>query len=359
MKVLAIETSCDETGVAILEGEKTPAGFSFTTLAQALNSQAPLHREYGGVYPTLAKREHEKNLPVLLEQVLGSLTPKYEVDAIAVTGGPGLEPALWTGISFAEKLAREWKKPVFSVNHMEGHFLSSLVRGGRLENVSFPVLGLLVSGGHSEFVLASDWFRYKIIGETLDDAAGEAFDKVARMMGLPYPGGPEISRLARSAREAGLPASRVPLPRPMLQSGNCDVSFSGLKTAALYALRDMGGIEKLADEERAAFAREFEDSVADVFAAKTRRALRETGAQIFALGGGVAANEHLRSALVRMIEQDFPEVSVRIPEPKMTGDNAEMIAVTALIRLLSGSWRLDRPHEKIRAAGSLSLEESL
>jgi len=362
MKVLAIETSCDETGVAILEGSKTATGYSFMVLGQALLSQAPLHREYGGVYPTLAKREHQKNLPVLLETALKEAemtAPPTGIDVIAVTSGPGLEPALWTGIVFAQKLSREWKLPLFSINHMEGHFLSSMTVGGKLENVSFPALGLLVSGGHSEFVRMDDWFKYKIIGETLDDAVGEAFDKVARMLGLSYPGGPEISRLAAEAREANIPASRATLPRPMLQSGNCDVSFSGLKTAALYALRDMGGAAKLSAEEKAAFAREFEDSIAETFVAKTRRAMNETGARTFVLGGGVAANAHLRSALTTMLAKEFPEVETRLPDAALTGDNAVMIAETALAHLLSGNWHLDKPHENIRAAGTLSLEESV
>ncbi len=370
MRILAIETSCDETGVAILEGKKIAGGFSFTVLGQALLSQAPLHREYGGVYPTLAKREHEKNLPVLLERALKSagMALPPPVDALAVTHGPGLEPALWTGITFAQKLSHEWKKPLFSINHMEGHLISSLARlennnhqnsSGKelylISNIAFPVLALLVSGGHSEFVRMDDWFKYKIIGETLDDAVGEAFDKVARMLGLPYPGGPEISRLASSARDAGIPASRAKLPRPMLQSGNCDVSFSGLKTAALYALRDMGGAKKLTAEEKAAFAREFEDSVAETFAAKTRRALNETAARTFVLGGGVAANAHLRTTLVTMIRKEFPDVEIHLPDSSTTGDNAVMIAETALIHLLAGNWKLEAPHNDIRAVGNLRL----
>jgi len=370
MKILAIETSCDETGIAILAGEKTADGFSFTVLGQALLSQAPLHREYGGVYPTLAKREHEKNLPILLEQALKSARMRTPppVDALAVTHGPGLEPALWTGITFAQKLSQEWKLPLFSINHMEGHLISSLARlennshknsNGKesyhISNILFPVLALLVSGGHSEFVRMDDWFKYTIIGETLDDAVGEAFDKVARMLGLLYPGGPEIARLAKSARDAGMPASRAKLPRPMLQSGNCDVSFSGLKTAALYALRDMGGAENLSTEEKAVFAREFEDSVAETFAVKTRRALNETDARTFVLGGGVAANTHLRTTLVAMLQKEFPDVEIRLPESAITGDNAVMIAETALVHLLVGDWKLEAPHSDIRAVGNLRL----
>src|SRR3989344_9420334 len=269
MKVLAAETSCDETGIAVVEGsarhpDTGGIDFEFKTLRAALLSQAHLHAEYGGVYPNLAKREHQKNLPLLFRGF-----EKEEVDAIAVTYGPGLEPALWQGITFAQDLAKKWQRPLIPINHMEAHLISSLAQEGRLENIKLPVLALLVSGGHTEFVLMKEWFEYEVIGETLDDAVGECFDKVARMLGLPYPGGPEISKLAekhrlqeesshkgpRISRIAEMPAlgpdhllkdSSFRLPRPMLNTKNCDVSFSGLKTAALYALR---GKSLTADEK--------------------------------------------------------------------------------------------------------------
>ncbi len=360
MRVLAIETSCDETGVAILEGSSFADSFSFTVLGEALLSQAELHRDYGGVYPTLAKREHEKNLPAILAEALkkAGMKEPADVDAIVVTSGPGLEPALWTGITFAQDLAKKWRKPLFASNHMEGHLVASLVQDGLLSGISFPILALLVSGGHSEFVRVDDWFKYSIVGQTLDDAVGECFDKVARMLGLQYPGGPEISRLAKHARDNDLPQSTAALPRPMIHTDNCDISFSGLKTAALYALRDMGGIETLSENDKAAFAREFEDSVAEVFVHKARRALVETGASMFALGGGVAANKHLREALADAIKKDFPDVEIRVPDPSMTGDNAIMIAQAALLHLLIGGWKLDRPHADIKANGNLSLEPS-
>lgn len=360
MKVLAIETSCDETGVAILEGGEFAGSYSFTTLAEALLSQAALHSDYGGVYPTLAKREHEKNLPVIFEQALAKAGMKEPppVDAIVVTAGPGLEPALWTGITFAQDLAKKWKKPLFASNHLEGHLVSALVQDGILADTAFPILGLIVSGGHSQFVRADGWFRYSLVGETLDDAVGECFDKVARMLGLSYPGGPQVSKLAKQAREKGLPQSTAKLPRPMIHADNCDVSFSGLKTAALYALRNMGGVEALSEHDKAAFAREFEDSVADVFVAKARRALMQTGATTFALGGGVAANEHLRARLTAALEKDFPDLVIRMPDPATTGDNAVMIAQAALLHFLTGDWTLDKPHADIKADGNLSLEKT-
>lgn len=406
MRVLAIETSCDETGIAIVEGTKTDSGkgFVFTLLgAAALNSQAALHAQYGGVYPNLAKREHEKNLPIILAQALESASANFPqkkspgspqtifsekfafagIDAIAVTQGPGLEPALWAGIVFAEKLAQDTGLPLLLTNHMEGHLISSLAQPQTsvlqntktfvLDGVQLPVLALLISGGHSEFVLMKKWFEYEIIGETQDDAVGEAFDKVARMLGLPYPGGPEISKLAQTVREKenlqskrsglALPTSRLSaseetrgplrskfsleLPRPMLHSKNLDFSFSGLKTAVLYALRDRGGIHKLSHEQVADFAREFEDAVGDVLVAKARRALDETGAQTFVIGGGVAANTYLRERLSAFLKDEFPDVVLRLPDLSITGDNGVMIAEAALARALSGLD--DTPKGEVRA----------
>lgn len=344
---MAIETSCDETAFALLEGRTSGAGFEFSVKKAALLSQAALHAPYGGVYPNLAKREHEKNLPVLWKEF-----ESEAFDAIAVTTGPGLEPALWQGIEFAKKIAAARGAPLFAVNHMEGHLVSSLVQDGRLEGIGFPVLGLLISGGHTEFVLMREWFKYEILGETLDDAVGECFDKVARMLGLPYPGGPEISKHATAARERGL-ISAIKLPRPMLNSGTCDVSFSGLKTAALYALRDRGGIQKLSADEIAAFAAEFETAVGDVFVEKTRKALIESGAKTFVIGGGVAANRYLRERLQALLLDEFPDVELRLPHLSITGDNAIMIAQAALVRLLSHSW--ETPPGDIRAVGNLSI----
>ncbi len=399
MKILAIETSCDETGIALVEGTKTPSGFVFKTEHATLLSQALLHSPYGGVFPNLAKREHLKNLPVLFAEISAKLSEKKSsdlpsqsgqtifsesfasVDAIVVTEGPGLEPALWTGIEFAKKLAAEWQKPLFGVNHMEGHLVSSLAQNDTLEHIQFPVLGLLISGGHTEFVLMNDWFDYKIIGQTLDDAVGEAFDKVARMLGLPYPGGPHISKLAEEhrakqkniekslARENsaktelrdGRPEDfskefSVKLPRPMLGTKTCDVSFSGLKTAALYALRDAGGVQNLSPEQVAAFAREFEDTVVEVFVAKTRQALEKTNAKTFVIGGGVAANSYIRSQLEHLLKDEFPDVELRLPQLDITGDNAIMIAQAALVRLLSENWKLSDEPKELRAQGQMSLE---
>ena len=355
MRILAIETSCDETGIAIVEGEKEGTEIRFQVLSNILFSQASLHASFGGVYPTLAKREHEKNLPLLLEQALQEAhTIPETIRAIVVTQGPGLEPALWSGVTFAQTLAQEWHKPLFGVNHLEGHLISSLVEQGILSDIALPVLGLLISGGHSEFTVMSEWFTYAIIGETRDDAVGEAFDKVARMLDLPYPGGPHVSRLAKEARIQNLTAPKS-LPRPMVHMETCDVSFSGLKTAMLYALRDHGTIS---EQERMGFAREFEDAVTDVFVAKTRRALALSHARTFVIGGGVAANLHIRTALERLLAEEFPTVILKLPELSITGDNAVMIAEAALVRFLRRMWDTEHPPVQIRAIGNLSITEA-
>ncbi len=381
MKILAIETSCDETGISLVEGKKESGSFTFSVLKNALLSQALLHSPYGGVYPNLAKREHQKYLPVLFEQFKDD-----EYDAIAVTTGPGLEPALWTGITFAEALAKETSKPLFPINHMEGHLISSLTQNGVLENVALPVLGLLISGGHTEFVLMKNWFEYELVGQTLDDAVGEAFDKVARTLGLPYPGGPQISKLAEENRsgakrvDASIAQGDAPsianfqqeitrasggsvlrsnfkLPRPMINENSCDVSFSGLKTSVLYAVRDMGGVQTLSTQEVARFAQEFEDAVADVLISKTKRALHETNARTMVLGGGVAANVHLRKVIAEAVAKEFPEVEFRLPDTSITGDNAIMIAEAALARVLSE--KISPATEPIVARGNLSLSSSV
>jgi len=347
MRILAIETSCDETGIALVEGTKEGRTLTFKTLKAALLSQAMLHSPYGGVYPNLAKREHEKNLPVLFEQFKDE-----QFDAVAVTHGPGLEPALWTGVEFAKKIAQERSVPLLATNHMEGHLISSLARREnnkfQITNIKLPVLALLISGGHTEFVLMKEWLRYEVVGKTLDDAVGEAFDKVARMLGLPYPGGPAISKIADTARSKSQ-KTNIKLPRPMLNSGTCDFSFSGLKTAALYALRG----KNLTEAEKNGFAAEFEDAIADVMVSKTRKALWDSGAKTFVIGGGVAANRYIREQIEKMILDEFPDVELRLPALDITGDNAIMIAQAALARALSG--KNDTADLDLRAVGNLSI----
>lgn len=327
MNILAIETSCDETAVAILEA--SPG--SFTVLGESLYSQAAKHARFGGVYPNLAKREHQENLPRIFEEAYHHAgTPT--LDMVVVTAGPGLEPALWQGIEFAQKIAREHQVPVYGVDHMEGHIVSGLVEKNEqtyvLKKVEFPVLALLISGGHTELVLMRDWFQYELIGRTRDDAIGEAYDKVARIMGLPYPGGPEIDRAARASRDRGTQNPHT-LPRPMLHEPSCDFSFSGLKTAVLYKVRDHG---TLSQEDREQIAEAFEDAVRDVVVAKVRRALKETDAKTLAVGGGVSANNYIRSGLQALVDAEFPDSTLHYPDRSLNGDNAIMIGIAAALR---------------------------
>lgn len=365
MKILSIETSCDETAISIVEADgNTPpeGGVSFKILSNALISQIEHHKEYGGVFPTVAKREHIKNLPILLEQALKEAgfknSKKNGIDAIAVTHGPGLEPALWVGINFAEDLALAWGKPIIPVNHMEGHVMSSLLEknGGHDEfsilNFKFPntpLLALLISGGHTQLVLSKKHLEYEIVGETLDDAVGEAFDKVARMMGLPYPGGPEISKLAE---KVGRATSTFKFPRPMIHSDTCDFSFSGLKTSVLYTLKK---IPELTEEIKQKVAKEFEDAVIEVLISKTKKALAESGAQTLVIGGGVSANKKIKKAFENMIESEFSEVTLHTPNPELSTDNAIMIAVAGYFRHAQNPEKYKVQNLDIKADGNLTL----
>lgn len=323
MIILGIETSCDETAISVVDCKGTLESPDFKLLGSALVSQMKLHAEYGGVYPNLAKREHIKNLPIVLEKALDEAKMEMgNIDAVAVTVGPGLEPALWTGINFAEQLGKEWGIPVIPTNHMEGHIASVLTDRSSMK---FPALALLISGGHTELVYLKNWTEKEVIGETKDDAVGEAFDKVARMLGLPYPGGPEISALAERARNSEQGTS-IKFPRPMIHSKDLNFSFSGLKTAVLYYLRDHPGADK---EE---VAREFEDSVVEVLLSKTRQAVEKYNPKTLIVGGGVIANKKIRESF----EEIFTNLDLRIPEKELTTDNATMIAMAGYLSHLSG-----------------------
>lgn len=388
MRILAIETSCDETAVSILEATGTESSATFRVLGNALLSQIDLHREFGGVFPMLAKRAHAKNLvplladalaeaelleentqalphdlsetlaallarePELVDALLAFLaeTERPNIDAIAVTHGPGLEPALWVGVNFARALSIVWNIPVVGINHMEGHILSSLLTQDEdgtyhIQDIALPLLALLISGGHTELVLMKEWLSYERIGQTRDDAVGEAYDKVARMLALPYPGGPEVSRLAEKDREDSR-TNPFSFPRPMLDAPNLDFSFSGLKTSVLYTLKKH---EALSDTEKEQVARAFEDAVSDVLVGKTLRALDQTDAQTLAIGGGVSANVHLRRAFTEAIEAP---VSLRIPSRHLTGDNAIMIGIAGFYRAQRGQYA---DIETLHADGNLSL----
>ncbi|MEK7630643.1 MAG: tRNA (adenosine(37)-N6)-threonylcarbamoyltransferase complex transferase subunit TsaD [Patescibacteria group bacterium] len=322
--ILGIETSCDETAIAVVDASGGLGAPKFRVRANVISSQIKIHAPYGGVVPNLAKREHIRNLPIILEQALrkaGIGEPHKEINAIAVTTGPGLEPALWTGITFTQKLAEEWNLPVVAANHMEGHLVTPLLNA-RVAGIAFPAIALLVSGGHTEIVLVKKWGDYKVLGETVDDAAGEAFDKVARMLELPYPGGPEVSRLARTGNRYGFS-----FPRPMLQQKNYNFSFSGLKTAVLYQLRDLK--EQKTPFSKNDIAASFEDAVIDVLMTKTMRAAAEHKAPSIIIGGGVAANARLRARMRDAVKKEKQNRTLYLAPLSMTGDNAAMIAASA------------------------------
>src|SRR3989344_795514 len=335
MKILGIETSADDTGIALIEAEgKFGPDFSYNVLGNSTSSQA-VHSQYGGIFPALAKREHAKNLPAVLDQVLNDAHESVShpsIDAIAVTHGPGLEPCLWTGITFAQELSKKWNVPIVPVNHMEGHIVISMMglrnpSLGKLAAFEFPALALLVSGGHTELILMKSFSQYEYIGRTRDDAVGEAFDKVARTLGLPYPGGPEISRLAAYARSEKLP-TLLKLPRPMMTSDDYDFSFSGLKTAVERYVQ----AHELRSLDREKLACEFEDAVADVLVTKTLRALEEYVANTVVVGGGVSANTYIRSRLSSQLEAQSSKLL--FPPPELATDNAIMIALAGYFHAL-------------------------
>ena len=388
MKILGIETSCDETAVSIVEAKGKLDSLDFKLLGSGVNSQIKIHEQYGGVVPNLAKREHTKNLPIVLEEALKKAgTDLSKIDLITVTVGPGLEPALWTGITFAEELGKKWNIPVFGTNHMIGHIASVLfnnteenskfeirnskqIQNSKPQIIKFPAIALLVSGGHTELVLLKSWVEKETIGETLDDAVGEAFDKVARMLGLPYPGGPEISRLAEQAREQNIHLE-TKFPRPMIHSKDFNFSFSGLKTAVLYYLRSLtsppsplplsrgGGEENessLGGEVRMAVAREFEDAVIETLLSKTKAAIEKHSPKTLIIGGGVIANKALRKTFLDLKEvyRNLPAqagIGVLIPEKTLTTDNATMIAAAGYIKYLIDG----KPDTGLKACGNLNI----
>lgn len=356
MKILSIETSCDETAISILEAKGGVNSASFKVLADNVSSQIDVHIPYGGVYPALAKREHIKNLPLVLEKTLKEARldkKQIPIDAIAVTYGPGLEPALWTGIVLAKELGEKWSVPVIPVNHMEGHLLSVFGKNRdafKIPKLKTPALALLVSGGHTELVLVKKLGDYEIIGETMDDAVGEAFDKVARMLGLPYPGGPHISKLAEEERKNKKTYDFV-LPRPMLHAKNFNFSFSGLKTAVLYLVRDLGGIEKISEKTKSQIALEFENSAIECLAYKTKEAIEKYKIKTLIVGGGVSANNHLKNEIKKMTGT---KVKLFFPAKELSTDNSLMIGIAGYLNYIKNKKKVPKL-SSIKAAGNLRL----
>ncbi len=356
MRILSIETSCDDTAISILEVSGGSTNASFKLLANNSNSQIKIHIPYGGVYPVLAKREHAKNLPIVLEASLIEAKlgkKKKPVDAVMVTYGPGLEMCLWEGITFAKNLATKWGVPLVPVNHMEGHVLSVFGKDkGRFKipKVKTPMLALLVSGGHTQLVLVKKWMQYEIIGSTLDDAVGEAFDKVARTIGLPYPGGPHISKLAEELRSAGktdLPAEYT-LPRPMLHTKDFNFSFSGLKTAVLYLTQKIGKMDK---KKRAQIALEFENAAIECLVYKTAKAIEKYNIKTLVVAGGVAANTHLRNEMEKITGKNM---KLLFPTRLLSTDNSIMIGIAGYLNFAKNKKKVPKA-DSIKATGNLRL----
>ena len=416
MNILSIETSCDETSVAIISAAGGIAAPKVKVLSHTTLSQIQIHQKYGGVFPHLAQREHQKNLvpilikaleeahsasslqkdgqagqarsassgqarstsfrstqckqmnikpsvikkimkilerePLMLEAFLKHLPDlvRPPIDVIAVTNGPGLEPALWVGVNFAKALGELWGIPVIPVNHMEGHIASAIFTKNK-KCLQFPLLALLVSGGHTELVYSKKWGQYTRIGETRDDAAGECFDKVARMLSLPYPGGPEISHLAAEDRKKfPLRKKKYNLPSPMIHSKDYVFSFSGLKTAVMYTLRKIPSITKKIKRE---IAREFEDAVVEVLVSKTKKALEMYPVKTLIAGGGVIGNPLLRKKLTEIVK-GFPKITPHFPPTTLATDNALMIATAGYMDIAADKTTLKKKFS-IKAFGNLKL----
>ncbi|MDD5489329.1 MAG: tRNA (adenosine(37)-N6)-threonylcarbamoyltransferase complex transferase subunit TsaD [Candidatus Moranbacteria bacterium] len=357
MQILSIETSCDDTAIALVKADKG----QFFVRDEYVSSQTKTHAPFGGVVPNLAARDHLKNLPSLLKKIIAkNKIGQDNIDLIAVTEGPGLIPALLVGTNAAKALAYAWKKPLVGVNHIAGHIYSNFINQNtkyQIPNtgyqIQFPILALIVSGGHTELILMKKHMDFKIIGQTLDDAAGEAFDKVAKILGLGYPGGPAISILvekykknippqrdpAKAVARYQIPDTRYQLPRPMLNSPNFNFSFSGLKTALLYTVRDHPEIpknKKLTQE----ICAEFQQAAVDVLVSKTIRAAKKFKPKTILLGGGVSANPELRKQLGEKIKKEIPNTKYQIPDTRYSTDNAAMIAAAGYFK-----WKFSKNHK--------------
>lgn len=376
MIILGIETSCDETAISLLESDKKG---NYKILSNVVSSQIKVHAPFGGVVPSLAKREHQKNLIPLLktalkeakllqaqprrpkgsglrpqasekiktildrdEILLKKLLPflkKYQkppIDLIGVTFGPGLAPALWPGVNLARSLSFYWNIPILPINHLEAHIIANWLTPISETSNLFPAIALIISGGHTQLILMKKIGQYELIGETRDDAVGECFDKTARLLGLPYPGGPAIAAEATKfqvqPRRQGI-GVKIELPRPMISSQDFDFSFSGLKTAVLYLVQDLNkkkvGVKKLTPQ----ICYEFQETVNDVLVSKTIKATKKYKAQSIILGGGVAANQALINRFSETIKKELPNAQFIFPERKFSTDNAAMIALTVYFNL--------------------------
>ncbi|MDO8574856.1 MAG: tRNA (adenosine(37)-N6)-threonylcarbamoyltransferase complex transferase subunit TsaD [bacterium] len=358
MRILGIETSCDDTAAAVIEAGGGFINPSFSVLSNISYSQVAIHKKFGGIVPNLASRAHLKKIgPTVKAALLISEINSKDIDLIAVTRGPGLMPSLLVGVNFARALAYKWQKPIIGVNHIEGHIYSNWLSPIREfpisnfkfsnKNIKFPSLILIVSGGHTELILMSGYGKYKIIGETLDDAAGECFDKTARILGLGFPGGPAIAALADKREENEIfrthrsPIGRkcvlieqtdrqIKLPRPMINSNDYNFSFSGLKTAVLYSYKG---------KNKSAMAYEIQEAIIDVLIAKTVKAVKNYNPKVVMIAGGVAANKRLREEMALKIAPY--KIPLFVPELSYTTDNAAMIATAGYFNYLSKKPKKD------------------
>lgn len=346
--ILAIESSCDETAIAIIKSSAT----GLEILSSEISSQVKLHAKWGGVVPNLAAREHVKNITPLLKISLEKAGAAIDdIEAIAVTQGPGLIPALMVGVNFAKTLSYLWEKPLIGIHHIEGHIYANFISEKNDGEIRFPALALVVSGGHTQLVLMKDHFKYEIIGQTLDDAVGEAFDKVARILNVGYPGGPIVSALAdefqnsnnesrikledpkkkNSRDEVRDTKYQVILPRPMIKKPGFNFSFSGLKTAVLYETKKNPKLLKNKDYI-AEVCHEFQQAAVEVLVSKTIKAALKYAPKTIMLAGGVSANKQLRKQLGEAVLKNLPQTTYRVPQIELTGDNATMIATAAILR---------------------------
>ncbi len=363
MRILAIETSCDETAIALLKASGGLRNPKFKILKNLIASQIKIHAPFGGVVPNLAKREHLKNLPVLFKKLKTKNQKLKTINLICVTVGPGLEPALWTGINFAQEIYSDIRlttsnlqPKLIGVSHLDGHLYSFLLgpKSYKLKAKSlFPSIALIISGGHTILLLMENLTHYKKLGETRDDAVGECFDKVARLLGLPYPGGPEIEKIAEKGN-----SKAINFPRPMMNQKNYDFSFSGLKTAVLYYLRDnpletsaRGGSASggKSYKLKADIAASFQKAAFDVLINKAVRAAKEFKAKSIMVSGGVAANKTLKKELSRAIKEGFPKSKPELFITKFPTDNALMVAAASYINFLR------KKNYKLEAQGNLGL----
>jgi len=361
MKILGIETSCDETAIAVLEisakggSASGGKGQNYKVLANLVSSQINIHKKYGGIVPEVAARKHVENIIPLLDQ---AKIKAKDIDLIGVVNGPGLITSLIVGLETAKTLALAWQKSLVPVNHIKAHIQANWLKGdaGKLQKIEFPALSLVVSGGHTSLVLLKDINTFKVIGQTRDDAVGEAFDKVAKLLDLGYPGGPIISQRALNADR-----TKYNLPRPMINSGDFDFSFSGLKTAVRYELEKIsakggsasGGKVK-DDQVIQEMAASFQQSAIDVLISKTIKAAKKHKVQSVLLGGGVSANKELRSQLSEAVK-GLDEVEFYQPDLSLTTDNALMVAISAYFEYLNNQHKYVNGWKRVRVNPNLEI----